>query len=428
MRRSSTFVAWGLSLASATAFVVGASVTTTAQDPPPQQQQEPPAGEQPGRGGRGTQPAAPRPYAQVITSAAKTDDGIFKVHRVGDALYFEIPKGELDKDFVWNVSIKRTTIGAGFGGQNVSNRVVRWVKRGDRILLQSMDYSITSSADDVVAQAVANANYPAIIRTLPVAAYAPNGDAVVDVTAMVMEQGGGAGGAGGGGGGGGVPEFSVASTIGGRGTDATRSFLERAVSFPENINVEATLTFTSGAGGAGAGGGGGRAVGGAGMRGPSGTVLVHHSLMKLPERPMMSRRFDERIGFNTMNVVDFGTDEHRSVRERIINRYRLDKKDPNAAVSEPVKPIVFYVDPGTPSKWVRYVKEGIESWQPAFEAAGFKGAIQARDVPTNDTEWSTEDARYSVVHWVPTANESQTFITDPRSGGAGAVRIRFGGG
>jgi Met-zincin/Domain of unknown function (DUF5117)/Domain of unknown function (DUF5118) len=416
MRRSNTFLAWGLTLASATAFVVGASVTTTAQDPPPQQQQEPPAGE-PGRGGRGIQPPAPRPYGQVITSAAKTDDGIFKVHRVGDALYFEIPKGELDKDFVWNVAIKKTTIGAGFGGQNVNSHVVRWVKRGDRILLQSMDYSITSSADDVVAQAVANANYPAIIRALPVAAYAPNGDAVVDVTALVMEQGGGAGGAGGGGGGGGgVPEFSVASTVGGRGTDATRSFLERAVSFPENINIEATLTFTSGAGAAGAGGGGGRAAGGAGMRGPSGTVLVHHSLMKLPQSAMMSRRFDERVGFNTLNVVDFGTEEHRSVRERIINRYRLEKKDPNAAVSEPVKPIVFYVDPGTPSKWVRYVKEGIESWQPAFEAAGFKGAIQAREAPATDPEWSTEDARYSIVHWVPTTNESQAFITDPRSG------------
>jgi hypothetical protein len=411
---------WSLSIASALAFLIGASATEVVrakQEPPPQQQQEPPAQDQPGRGGRGTQAAAPRPYAQVITSAAKTDDGVFKVHRVGDTLYFEIPKGELDKDFVWNVSIKKTTIGAGFGGQNVSSRVVRWVKRGDRILLQGADYSITSSADDIVAQAVANANYPVIIRTLPVAAYASNGDAVVDVTALVMEQGGGGSGAGGGGGGGGgVPEFSVASAIGGRGTDAARSFLERAVSFPENINIEATLTFTSGAGAAGGGGGGGRGPGGPGMRGPSGTVLVHHSLMKLPDKPMMSRRFDERVGYNTDALVDFGTDEHRSVRERIISRYRLEKKDPNAAVSEPVKPIVFYLDPGTPAKWVRYVKEGIESWQPAFEAAGFKGAIVAREAPSNDPEWSAEDARYSVVHWVPTANEAQTFIKDPRSG------------
>jgi len=421
MFRSPRIGSWWLSIASALAFLIGASahqVVRAKQDPPPQQQQEPPAQDQPGRGGRGAQTPAPRPYAQVITSAAKTDDGVFKVHRVGDTLYFEIPKNELDKDFVWNVSIKKTTIGAGFGGQNVSSHVVRWSKRGDRILLQGVDYSITSSADDTVAQAVANANYPAIIRALPVAAYAPNGDAVVDVTALVMEQGGGAGGAaGGGGGGGGVPEFSVASAIGGRGTDATRSFLERAVSFPENINIEATLTFTSGAAGAaGGGGGGGRGPGGPGMRGPSGTVLVHHSLMKLPEKAMMARKFDERVGYDTESLVDFGTDEHRSVRERIINRYRLEKKDPNAAVSDPLKPIVFYVDPGTPAKWVKFVKEGVESWQPAFEAAGFRNAIQAKDAPVNDAEWSAEDARYSVVHWVPTPNEAQTFIKDPRSG------------
>jgi hypothetical protein len=394
----------------AVASVAGAGAWTQQQDPvPPQEPADPAAG----RGGRqGGAAASPRPYAQVITAAAKTDDGVFKVHRVGDLLYFEIPKSELDKDFVWNVAIKKTTVGVGFGGQNVSSRVVRWVKRGDRILLQGVDYSITGGSDALVALAVANANYPSIIRTLPVAAYAANGDAVVDVTALVME--------------GGVPEFSARGAIGGRGVATDRSFLERAVSFPENINVEATLTFT----GADAGGGGGRGGGGggaAGMRGASGTVLVHHSIMKLPEAAMMPRHFDQRVGFDfegraegrTESVVDFGSDEHRSVRERNILRYRLEKKDPNAAVSDPVKPITFYVDPATPAKWVPFVKRGVESWQAAFEAAGFRNAIKALDAPTNDPEWSAEDARYSVVRWVPTSAESATttsYIKDPRSG------------
>jgi hypothetical protein len=104
------------------------------------------------------------------------------------------------------------------------------------------------------------------------------------------------------------------------------------------------------------------------------------------------------------------------VRERIVTRFRLEKRDANAAVSEPVKPIAFYVDPATPAKWVRYVKQGIESWQPAFEAAGFRNAIVARDAPANDPEWSTEDARHSIVRWVPTQGEAQAFIIDPRSG------------
>ena len=105
------------------------------------------------------------------------------------------------------------------------------------------------------------------------------------------------------------------------------------------------------------------------------------------------------------------------MRKRIINRFRLEKKDPNAAVSEPVKPIVFYIDPATPAKWVPYVKRGVESWQAAFEAAGFRNAIGARDAPKNDPEWSAEDARYSIVRWVPTQNESAVDSScDPRSG------------
>ena len=406
-----TFISWVLAGVSASAFVIGAGgpvghfdQQTPTQDPVPQDPADPAAA----RGGRQGAAAnqAPRPYASVITSAFKTETGIFKVHRGPingtDSVLFEIPKNELDKDFVWNVSIKKTTIGVGYGGQNVSSRVVRWVKRGDRILLESLDYSIVADASNEVAAAVAAANYPVIIRALPVAAYAANGDPVVDVTALVME---------------GAPEFSARGVVGGRAMDATRSFLERALAFPENINLEVTVTFTSAAADpASGGGGGGRGGGAAGMRGASGTVLVHHSLMKLPEKPMMARNFDERVGFVTEGLVDFGTDEHRSVRERIITRFRLEKKDPSAAVSEPVKPIVFYVDPATPAKWVASVKKGIESWQPAFEAAGFRNAIVAKDAPTNDPGWSAEDARYSVVRWVPTTTESQSSIRDPRSG------------
>jgi hypothetical protein len=414
MSRKRTLISWALAGASAAAFAIGASATATSPDlslspgqDPPTQQDPPEPGGRAGRQGGASQ--APRPYASVVTSAFKTDDGVFKVHRGlmngVDSVLFEIPLKELDQDYVWNVSIKKTTIGVGFGGQNVSSRVVRWVKRGDRLLLQAVDYSITAGDDPIVARAVADANYPAIIRTLPVLAYAPSGDPVVDVTNFIME------------GQGSPPEFSARGAVGGRGTDANRSFLERAVSFPENVNMEATLTFTGGAGDAEAGGGGrGAGVGRAGMRGSSGTVVVHHSVMKLPAQAMMPRNFDERVGFNSLGLVDFGTDEHRSVRERIVTRFRLEKKDPSAAMSEPVKPIVFYVDPATPAKWVRYVKQGIESWQPAFEAAGFRGAIVARDAPANDPEWSTEDARHSVVRWVPTTGESQAFIIDPRSG------------
>ena len=260
MLRNRTLMAWVLGLAGAVTFLIGASATEVVrakQDPPPQQQQEPPA-QEPGRGGRGAQAAGAaavraghhergrRPTTASSRCIAAWSDG--------HDSYFEIPKGELDKDFVWNVAIKKTTIGAGFGGQNVSSRVVRWVKRGDRILLQGVDYSITPTADDVVAQAVADANYPAIIRTLPVAAYGPERrsgrrrDGARDGAGVAAEFGGG----------GGVPEFSArAPSAAAAWTRPARSSNARC-RFPENINIEATLTFTGGAGGAGGGGGGGR--------------------------------------------------------------------------------------------------------------------------------------------------------------------------
>jgi len=365
-----------------------------AQDPPAQ---DPPAT---GRGGGQNQPPRPQPYASVITSAAITDDGIFKVHRVGDRLYYEIPKAELGKDYLLVTTIKKTTIGVGYGGQAAGTRVIRWVPRGDRILILDIDYSVIADDTNPIAQAVGDSNNPSIIRTLNVAAYSPTGDPVVEVTPLFTTD---------------VPEFSVRARVGGRGLAADRTFLEKAVSFPENINVEATQTFTGAEPAAGAG----RAAGAArGMRGTSATVVTSYSMVKLPETPMMPRLFDERVGYFTQGLTDYGTDEHRSVAKRYITRYRLEKKDPTAAISEPIKPIVYWVDPATPKKWVPFVKQGIEDWKVAFEAAGFRNAIIAKEAPANDPDWSPEDARYSVIRWLPstTENASGPHVHDPRSG------------
>ena len=417
MLRNRTSMAWVLGLAGAVTFVIGWSGTIIAQDPTPPPQQQDPAGQGAGegRGGRGAQAAAPRPYAQVITAAAKTDEGIFKVHRIGDTLFYEIPKAQLGKDFLWNTQIKKTTIGAGYGGQNAGSRVVRWVQRGekgDRVVLQNIDYSVIADSTNPVASAVDDANYPAIIRVFNVAAFSPSGDPVIDVTSLFMTD---------------IPEFSVRGRIGGRGMDASRSFLEKAVSFPENVNVEVTQTFTGQEAAAAAGGGRPGGAGRAGMRGSSGTVLTHHSMVKLPENPMMPRLFDERVGYFTQGLTDYGSEEHRSVARRYIARYRLEKKDANAAVSEPIKPIVYYVDPATPKKWIPFVKKGIEDWQPAFEEAGFRNAILAREAPTNDPDWSAEDVRYSVIRWLPstTENASGPHIHDPRTGEILEADIQF---
>jgi hypothetical protein len=385
-------------------------IWAAAQDPPPQPQEPapdpatPPAGGDqapaaggPGRGGRGNQP---RPYNQVITKEARTDEGIFKVHRINDQIYYEIPKAQLGKDFLWVTQIKRTAAGAGLGGQPVGSRVVRWELSGNRVLLREVDYGMVADPLEPISRAVANSANPPIVRAFNVAAFspAPAEDPVIDVTQLFLTD---------------VPEFSARGRIGGRGMDASRTFLEKIVSFPENINVEVNQTFTGGAAAADAGG-----AARGGLRGNSATVVTAHSMVKLPEVPMKPRVFDERVGYFSQSLFDYGRQDHRAMQRTYITRYRLEKKDPTAAISEPGKPIVYYVDPATPAKFVQYVKKGIEDWRPAFEAAGFHNAIVALEAPKDDPDWSAEDARYSVIRWLPSTTENAVgpHIHDPRSG------------
>ena len=220
-----------------------------------------------------------------------------------------------------------------------------------------------------------------------------------------------------------VPELSVRSRLRARGFDASRAFVERVSSFPDNINVEAIHTYTvppetgrhrpaADAHAADA-----RHAAPA-LRPGSYSVLMHFSMVRLPEKPMMPRLADDRVGYFTVEQFDYGRPEHRAEERVYITRWRLEKKDPRRPLSEPVKPIIYYVDPATPAKWVPYVKSGIEEWQPAFEAAGFRKAIVAADAPKDDPDWSPEDARYSVMRWLPSTIENAIGAArhDPRTG------------
>jgi len=349
-----------------------------------------------------------KPYDKVITKDAKSDEGVFTVHRIKDKIYYEIPKKELDKEFLWVSQIAKTTLGVGYGGQAMGNRVVRWERHNNRILLRNISHAVVADPKEPISLAVKAANNDSIIRSFYIEALDKNGkddSVVIDVTSMFTTE---------------ITEFSARTRLRARVFDASRSFVERVVSFPENIEIEATHTFTNPP----------EMTPptaapvppnpflGAGMGTGSASVVMHYSMIKLPEKPMMPRLFDERVGYFSVRKMDYGKDEHRAPQRTYITRWRLEKKDPNAALSEPVKPIVYYVDPATPTKWVSYIKKGIEDWQPAFEAAGFKNAIIARDAPKNDPDWSPEDARYSVVRWLPSTiqNASGPHVHDPRTG------------
>ncbi|MEO8450238.1 MAG: zinc-dependent metalloprotease [Gemmatimonadota bacterium] len=344
----------------------------------------------------------PRPYDRVVTAGAKTRDGLFKTHRIGSRLLFEVPRTVLGKDVLVVGRLARAPEGGLYSGQQVgATRVVRWERRDNRLLLRGVSYNVVADSILPIATAVQASNYGPVIGAFNVEAYGKDSSAVIDVTRLFTSP---------------PPELGAGATL--RGIpDPSRSFIERAVSFPLNVEVEALLTAAPPP----SAGGPANPLAFFGPPQPGTTSLVMHwSMVKLPDEPMMARLQDTRVGYFTTNKVDYGRPDQRAQRRAYILRYRLEKKDPAAAVSEPVKPIVYYVDPATPKWLVPYIKRGIEAWQPAFEAAGFSHGIVAKDAPTpqEDPDWSPEDARYSVIRWLPSTieNAQGPNVSDPRSG------------
>lgn len=409
-----------LVLLAATVVLLGCSRSAPAPGPtpveraqpgtPPQPEQSPAGatgaagvGAQQGEGAQrpGAGEPAPRPYNRVITSEARTRDGLFKTHRIGSRLYFEIPRAQLGKEMLLVTRAARVPVNVGYGGQQLGpSHVLRWERRDHRVLLRTVSFETVADSTNPISQAVRNSNNDVVIAAFNVEAYGPDSAAVIEVsrlyTAPPLEMGPG-------------PRFRTQP-------DANRSFIERVLSFPENVEVEATITYPA------------APVGGAVAPGTplaatvstTASLLLHWSMVKLPEKPMMPRVADRRIGFFSIRQLDYGRPEQRAQERQYVVRWRLEKKDPGAAVSEPVKPIVYYVDPATPDWLKPWIKRGIEAWQPAFEAAGFRRAIIAADPPTpeQDPDWAPEDARYSVVRWFPSTIENATGpnVHDPRTG------------
>lgn len=340
----------------------------------------------------------PRPYNRVILPNAKSRDGLFKTHRIGSRLLFEIPRTAFGKDLLLVTRAARVPVNAGYGGQQVGpRRVVRWERREHRVLLRNVSFETVADPSSPIASAVRNSNYDVVIAAFNVDAYGPDSAAVIDVTRLYT-----------------APPTEIGPGNQFRGNpDPARSFVEKALSFPENVEVEALLTIPPALG---------AAPQAANPFAPAATgtasVVLHWSMIKLPERPMMPRLADKRIGFFSLTQLDYGRPEQRAQEREYIVRWRLEKKTPGPAKSEPVKPITYYVDPATPDWLKPYVKKGIEAWQPAFEEAGFIRGIVAADPPANDPDWSPEDARYSVVRWFPSTIENATGpnVNDPRTG------------
>ncbi|HET7274559.1 MAG TPA: zinc-dependent metalloprotease [Longimicrobiaceae bacterium] len=337
-----------------------------------------------------------KPYDEVIPETAVSDTGLFITHRVDGKLFFEIPQEALGEELLLVSKIAKNTLGEGYGGEQVGNRVLRWERDGNRILVRSISYEIMADSTLPIYEAVEASNYDPVLAVLEIETWGADSAAVVEVTDIYTTK---------------SPEF-------GPGIDgsleAERTFVERAAAYPENVEVEATHTYT------------------VTPEAPEGapswyepspetqSVLMHWSMVKLPDDPMMPRLYDDRVGYFSISKEDYGTDQHRVAEKRYITRWRLECPPGQTIPCEPVDQIVYHVDPNTPDIWKPWVKKGIEDWQEAFEAAGFTNAIIAADAPTpaEDPDWAAEDARYSVVRWLPSTieNANGPHVHDPRTG------------
>ncbi|MCL4177686.1 MAG: zinc-dependent metalloprotease [Verrucomicrobia bacterium] len=335
-----------------------------------------------------------KPYDEVITKEAVSRSGLFRVHQVAEKLYFELLPDALDRELLWVTQVAETTAGNSYAGMPVDNQVVRWEKRGERILLRRVEYGIRAETDDPIALAVRKSNLAPIVRAFEIQAYGRDQAAVIEVTDLFTKD---------------VAEFSAKSALNAGDLDAGRSFIESFKAFPQNVNVSVLATYAA------------KKEGDDPPRSSGITAVIHHSVVGLPEKPMAPRQLDERLGFFSVRFTDYALQErHQAETVRFITRWRLEKKDPEVEVSEPVKPIVFYVAREVPERWKSYVKQGIEDWQPAFEAAGFKNAILGKYAPTpdEDPDWDAEDARISSIRWLPSSIENAfgPHVHDPRSG------------
>ena len=340
-------------------------------------------------------------YSSLITKDAVSDKGLFDVHKIKDKYYFEINDSLIGREMLMVTRIAKTAAGIGFGGGKQNTQVLRWQKKDSKILLRVVSHNVVANDSLPVSEAVVNSNFEPILHSFKTLSYGKN-SSVIDVTKLFTDDVKPLG----------FPQsrrksYKISSL------DSKRSFIESIKSYPINIEVRHVKTYRSSDPPSNS------SVG-------SVSLEMNNSMILLPKTPMKRRYFDQRVGWFARSQVDYGLDVQESKSLKYLDRWRLEVKKEDidkfkkGELVIPKKQIVYYIDRATPIKWRKYLKQGIEDWQVAFEEAGFKNAIIAKDPPTKeeDPEWSPEDVRYSVVRYLasPIPNANGPHVSDPRSG------------
>ena len=344
-----------------------------------------------------------KPYDEIITEDAVSDSGLFTVHKIDADFFYEIPDSLFDKEMLMVTRISKTASGIGFGGGKQNTQVLRWQKKDKKVLLRVVSYEVFAADSLPVYQAVVNSNFEPVLYTFPVETISKDSTAtVINVTELFDKDVKALG----------LPSYRRKQYKVTR-LESNKSFIESIKSYPKNIEARHVKTY---------------AASNAPSNSSTGAISIeiNNSMILLPENPMKRRYFDERVGWFTRGQVDYGLEDQRSRELTYLDRWRLEVKDEDiqkfkaGELVEPKKQIVYYIDRATPKKWRKYIKQGIEDWQVAFEAAGFKNAIIAADPPSveEDPEWSPEDVRYSVVRYLasPIPNANGPHVSDPRTG------------
>lgn len=369
--------------------------------------------------GLGARLSSPKPFKEVITDKAVTKKGLFIVHKVEDKYYFEIKDSLLGREILAVTRFVKVPAGAGYGGEIANQETLAFEKGiGNTLFLRVITLINTADSTNDIYKAVTNSNVNTILQAFPIAAFSKDSSGyVIDVTDFFKGD---------------IQPVSINPMIKRfyslQALAPDRSFIQKISTFPINTEIRTIKTYSSA---------------NASMFGipaapspfPSAslpaaaesgavTLELNTSLLLLPAKPMTYRIADKRVGFFTDDYVKYSDEQQQVEKKEFAIRWRLEPKDDeyekwvNGQLVEPKKPIIYYIDPATPKKWRKYLIAGINDWQKAFEKAGFKNAIMAKEWPENDSTMSLEDARYSVIRYF--ASEIQNAygpnVHDPRSG------------
>ncbi|SMC87451.1 zinc-dependent metalloprotease [Pedobacter nyackensis] len=356
-------------------------------------------------------------YKDIITAKATSKNGLFKVHKVDEKYYFEIPDSLLSREFLFTTRLSKVATGSPkFGGEMMNAMIVSFEKApNDKLFVRAITNVAQSNPTDIISRAVRNATIEPIIMVLDLKTRGTdNKSSVIDMTDFFMKDNM-------------ISGFNAEAKkqMGTGAPAADRSMLLSMDAYPENIEIKSLKTYTIGAAPAAAAGPDGPAAPGAGPASSVGvTFEISNSVMAMPKVPMSIQVYDPRVGYYNGSYQVFSDAQQQVETNRFIVRNRLEVKPQDMArykaggLVEPKNPLVYYVDPATPKQWRQYIIAGVNDWNEAFKGAGFKNAIVAKEWPENDKSMNIEDARYRVIRYFPSVSPFVVAprLSDPRTG------------